>query len=91
MKGIRGALVLLPTDLGAEPTINPFDQWLATAGWDADSLQLRPPSTHATLGWRECAVDECDRPAWGKHTQGLCPGCDTQWEVQGKPAREIFD
>ena len=43
MKGIGGALVLLPTDLGAEPTINPFDQWLATAGWDADSLQLRPP------------------------------------------------
>ena len=91
MKGIRGALVLLPTDLGAEPTINPFDQWLATAGWDADSLQLRPPSTHATLGWRECAVGDCDRPAWGTRTEGLCPGCDTQWQVQGKPDREVFD
>ena len=91
MKGIRGALVLLPTDLGAEPAINPFDQWLATAGWDADSLQLRPPSTHATLGWRECAVGDCDRPAWGTRTEGLCPGCDTQWQVQGKPDREVFD
>ena len=65
MKGIRGALVLLPADLGAEAALNPFDQWLATAGWDADSLQLRPQSTHATLGWRECAVGDCDRPAWG--------------------------
>ena len=91
MKGIRGALVLLPTDLGAEPIINPSDQWLATAGWDADSLQLRPPSTHATLGWRECAVGDCDRPAWGTRAEGLCPGCDTQWQVQGKPDREVFD
>jgi hypothetical protein len=91
MKGIRGALVLLPTDLGAEPAINPFDQWLTTAGWDADSLQLRPQPTHATLGWRACAVQDCDRPAWGLGAQGLCPGCDTQWQVQGKPDREIFD
>ena len=52
MKGIRASLVLLPPDLGADPSPNPFEQWLDTAGWDADVLQLRPPFTHPTLGWK---------------------------------------
>jgi integrase len=91
MKGMRAALVLLPPDLGAEPSLNPFEQWLDTAGWDADALQLRPSSTHATLGWKKCAVDQCDRPAWGLKNNGLCEGCKTQWHQQGKPDRAIFD
>ena len=85
MKGIRGALVLLPTDLGSEPTTNPFDQWLATARWDADSLQLRPPSTHATLGWRQCAVHDCDRPAWGTRTQDLAPAATSSGKYRENP------
>lgn len=91
MKGVRGALVLLPTDPGAEPAHNPFEQWLATAGWNAETGQLCPPSTHATLGWRACAVKDCNRPAWGTRARGLCEGCNNQWQLQGKPAREVFD
>jgi hypothetical protein len=91
VKGLRTALVLLPPDLGADPLLNPFEQWLDTAGWAADALQLRPSSTHATLGWKKCAVDECDRPAWGLKNNGLCEGCKTQWHEHGKPDRAVFD
>ena len=91
MKGIRGALVLLPPHLGADSSDNAFEQWLETAGWDADLLQLRPPSTHATLGWRSCAVDACNRPAWGQKNNGLCQGCRTQWQARGKRDRAVFD
>ena len=91
MKGIRASLVLLPPDLGADPSPNPFEQWLDTAGWDADALQLRPPFTHPTLGWKKCAVDECDRPAWGQKNNGLCEGCKTQWQSHGRPDRAVFD
>ena len=63
MKGIRGALALVPTEGEIDPAINPFDQWLLAAGWDADRLELRPSPIHDTLGWKVCAVDACDRPA----------------------------
>ena len=91
MKGIRSALVLLPPDLGADPSNSPFERWLQKAGWDPNLLQLRPSPTHATLGWRACAVDTCDRPAWGRQNNGLCEGCKTQWQARGKPDRGTFD
>lgn len=91
MKGIRGALVLMPPDPGVDPSNSPLEHWLETAGWDPNLLQLRPSPTHATLGWRTCAVATCDRPAWGQQNNGLCEGCKTQWQARGKPDRSTFD
>ena len=91
MKGIRGALALVPTEGDIDPAINPFDQWLLAAGWDGDRLELRPSPTHDTLGWKVCAVDACDRSAWGQKNSGLCNGCKTQWHSQGQPDRLLFD
>jgi integrase len=91
MKGIRGALVLLPPEAGADASISAFEQWLRSAGWDEDLLLLQPRSTHETLGWKDCAVDACDRPAWGLTNGGLCEGCSAAWYQAGRPDRVIFD
>lgn len=49
MKGIRGALALLPTERDTDPAINPFDEWLLAAGWDAEP---RPEQAVAVLQLR---------------------------------------
>jgi integrase len=91
MKGIRGALVLLPPERNEDPSIGALDQWLRSANWNEDLLQLRPSATHETLGWKDCAVGACDRPAWGLKNGGLCEGCSAAWYQAGRPDRAIFD
>lgn len=91
MPDYRSALVLLPT--AAEDDrhgASPFDNWLHDAGWDPDRRVLRPTSAHETLGWQECGVTGCDRPAWGIKNRGLCNGCDAVWRNRGEPDIAIF-
>lgn len=73
--GLRRALVLLHPPVDPETVNGAFEQWLHTAGWDPIRQHLRPPAHHGTLGWKACAVDGCDRPAWGPHNGGLCDRC----------------
>jgi hypothetical protein len=80
MTGHRSALVLLPPlDDHVDSTDSAFDEWLRAAGWDADRMELRPPTDHGTLGYQVCAVDACHRVAWGKANQGMCSGCAGAW------------
>jgi hypothetical protein len=87
----RASLVLLPRADGAEPANDAFESWLRGAGWDAQRLELRPSPEHETLGYRLCAVEQCDRPAWGQANRGLCSGCANAWRRNGRPDRQLFD
>lgn len=89
--GLRRALVLLHPPVDPEMVNGAFDQWLHTAGWDPIRQHLRPPADHGTLGWKACAVDGCDRPAWGPHNGGLCDRCRRRWQDNGEPDRSLFD
>lgn len=90
MTDYRSALMLMPQ---AEPdgeADNAFDSWLEEAGWNPAQQVLRPPQTHETLGWRECIVVGCGRPAWDARGRGLCNGCLAVWRDHGQPDLEIF-
>lgn len=91
MTEFRASLVLLPPAAGVEPDADAFESWLRGAGWEPERLELRPSPDHETLGYRLCAVEECDRPAWGQADQGLCSGCAIAWRRNGRPDRELFN
>lgn len=92
MTDYRSALILMPQDdkPGGKRRKSPFDTWLAEAGWDPRAQVLRPESTHETLGWKECAVNGCVRPAWGVKSRGLCSGCLGVWRARGQPDFDKF-
>ncbi|MGL5441426.1 MAG: hypothetical protein ACRDDJ_03030, partial [[Mycobacterium] stephanolepidis] len=91
MTDYRRALVLMPTDADeGKEADSPFDIWLEGAGWDPTLQVLQPASTHQTLGWKECVVIGCNRPAWGIKTRGLCSGCLAVWRDHGQPDIEVF-
>lgn len=91
MTDYRSALVLLTTE-DDEDALSPsaFDVWLQGAGWDPKRRILKPSSSHETLGWKECVVTGCSRPAWGIKNRGLCNGCEAVWRDRGQPDVETF-
>lgn len=91
MTDYRSALVLMPLGPGNEARPgNLFEVWLQEAGWDPQRQRLQPSSTHETLGWRQCIVIGCNRPAWGIKNRGLCSGCEGVWRDHGQPDIELF-
>lgn len=91
MTDYRSALVLMTNvDEGERRATNPFDVWLQGAGWDPQRQILQPTSSHETLGWQECVVTGCNRPAWGIKNRGLCSGCEAVWHDRGEPDIATF-
>ncbi|MFA4085279.1 site-specific integrase [Mycobacteroides salmoniphilum] len=90
MTDYRSALVLMPQAEPDDEADNAFDSWLQEAGWSPDLQVLRPPQTHETLGWRECIVVGCGRPAWDARGRGLCNGCLAVWRDHDQPDLEVF-
>ena len=88
MTGFGTALVLLPQSEDEEE--NAFTTWLQAAGWNAELMELHPPSNHENFGYRVCAVEACDRVAWGQANQEMCPGCARAWVRSGRSERELF-
>ncbi|SLF34060.1 phage integrase family protein [Mycobacteroides abscessus subsp. abscessus] len=90
MTDYRSALVLMPQAGPDGEVDNAFDSWLEGAGWNAALQVLRPSPAHETLGWRECIVVGCSRPAWDARGRGLCNGCLAVWRDHGQPDLEAF-
>jgi hypothetical protein len=89
MTAIRSALVLLPQVQDDEQARGAFGIWLENAGWNSERQFLRPSPTHDTLGWKQCAIVNCNRPAWGEKSHGLCRGCLALWR-RDRPDLETF-
>jgi hypothetical protein len=90
LSGVGAALVLLPPSGDDDDPQSAFMLWLQAAGWDGDLMELRPAASHENFGYKVCAVEVCDRVAWGRANQAMCPGCARAWETSGRPDRELF-
>jgi hypothetical protein len=47
--------------------------FLATAGWNPQTMVLSPAADHPTLGWPVCQVPGCEGMVEG--TKGVCAAC----------------
>jgi integrase len=84
----------------ATPAAEPEDQataelWAAISpdfldllGWSAERRVIAFPQTHPQLGWRLCAVPNCNEKV---HSAcGLCTTCLLRWNKSGQPQIDEF-
>ncbi|MFD6893472.1 tyrosine-type recombinase/integrase [Rhodococcus sp. NPDC060086] len=61
---------------------------LELVNWSDERRVLRFPQHHPVLGWRGCAVVNCDQRGMSRH--GFCSMCHQRWMAAGQPPPEGF-